>query len=347
MSGLIEFFRSQTVLNKLGLKFMTLPSHWESWIYKWWTPQISGYSWRDLTIGMETSIVMMGTGMLMSLRSTGSMMLGAITCYVFLAPWAMDQGIVVGGGFRNITLWALWGGVSMMTTSSLFSFAMSKGTFSGLADFFKKKKQEKKSQRDALSHIELPLKVSFIGVPILSLLIMYMGKSWFGIDYWLSVFAIPFVFILSIMAIKSTGLTAITPGGALSKLTQLANSILAPGNVTTNIMTAGITSEVCLSASNLLMDIKPAYMLGGKPRHQAVGHIIGIFCGSLVAVPMFYLLFDTGNGLDVRLFGTERFPMPGVTVWKAVADILSKGLSSPTPHSPVGCTHWRNFGHCL
>ena len=44
-------------------------------------------------------------------------------------------------------------------------------------------------------------------------------------------------------------------------------------------MTAGITGEVAGNASNLLMDIKPGYMLGGKPRHQALGHVLGIFDG--------------------------------------------------------------------
>ena len=72
------------------------------------------------------------------------------------------------------------------------------------------------------------------------------------------------------------------------------------------------------------MDIKPAYMLGGKPRHQAIGHAIGIFCGGLVAVPVFYSMF---NG-DISLFSTEQFPMPGATVWRAVAEVLSKGLGS-------------------
>ena len=45
-------------------------------------------------------------------------------------------------------------------------------------------------------------------------------------------------------------------------------------------MTAGITAEVASNASNLLMDIKPGYMLGAKPRQQAIGHVLGIFAGA-------------------------------------------------------------------
>jgi uncharacterized oligopeptide transporter (OPT) family protein len=91
----------------------------------------------------------------------------------------------------------------------------------------------------------------------------------------------------------------------------------------TNVMTAGINGEVALNASNLLMDIKPGYMLGGKPRHQAVGHCLGILAGALVAVPVFYLLIKN----DVSRITSEDLPMPGAQIWIAVAQVLSSGLS--------------------
>ncbi|MCB0376937.1 MAG: OPT/YSL family transporter [Bdellovibrionales bacterium] len=330
-AAFIEFLRTETILAKMGIKFLALPAHWDDIIYKFATPQIAGIPMKDLTIQMDSSIVMMGTGMLMSIRSTLSMLLGGIVCYFILAPMMINQGVIVGTGFKNITMWALWGGAAMMTTASLFSFLMSGNTISSILELFKTKKNKKAKQKDVLEHIELPKMVSYIGVPLLSVVIVLMGHAWFDIDYWLAAFAVPFVFVLSIMAVKSTGLTAITPGGALGKITQVTYSVLAPGNMGTNLISAGITSEVSLSASNLLMDIKPAYMLGGKPRHQAIGHAIGIFCGGLVAVPVFYTMF----GGDISVFSTDKFPMPGATVWKAVADVLANGLGSLHPTSQM------------
>jgi len=143
----------------------------------------------------------------------------------------------------------------------------------------------------------------------------------------LGLIAIPLVFVFTLIAVTSTGLTAITPGGALGKLTQITYSVLAPGNVPTNLMTAGITSEVSLNASNLLMDIKPGYMLGGKPRHQAIGHVLGIFAGGLVAVPAFYQIF----GGDISKFTSEALPLPGASIWKGVAEVLTQGLSALHP----------------
>jgi len=71
------------------------------------------------------------------------------------------------------------------------------------------------------------------------------------------------------------------------------------------------------------MDIKPGYMLGGKPRHQAIGHILGVFAGAAVAVPVFYAIFHN----DISLFTSDKLPLPGAAVWKGVAEVLSKGLS--------------------
>ena len=68
---------------------------------------------------------------------------------------------------------------------------------------------------------------------------MFMGNAYFDIDYWLSAIAVPLVFMFSIMAVKSTGVTAITPGGALGKMTQVTYSVLAPGNMGTNLISHG------------------------------------------------------------------------------------------------------------
>lgn len=320
-SALLEILRADTLLEKFKVKFLAIPHYWDNFIYKFATPAIMGTPLKDLTIQFDTSIVMMGTGGLMNMKTAMSILLGAFLNYFILAPYMISEGIITDATFKSITMWSLWAGAAVMTTSSLYSF-FSKPQI--ILQSFQKMFSKKEAKNDALEKIELPMWIFAVGIPVVGALTVYIGHVWFGIHYWLGIIAIPLVFVFTLIAVTSTGLTAITPGGALGKLTQITYGALAPGNVTTNLMTAGITSEVSLNASNLLMDIKPSYMLGGKPRLQALGHILGIFAGGLVAVPVFYSIFHG----DISLFTTDALPLPSALVWKGVSEVLTKGLSN-------------------
>ena len=321
ISAAIETMGNSKVMDAMRLGWLSLPEHWDDVVYKWFTPAILGTPLKDLTIQLDTSIVMVGAGGLMGVKTGASLMLGAVINYVFLAPYMIKQGVIHGVGFKNITTWALWGGVAIMTTSSIYSFlSKPQVILSSFRGLFGKKKN---GEEDVLKDIELPMWVFAVGIPLVGLLTVWAGHVFFDIKWWLGLIAIPLVFVFTLIAVNSTGLTSITPTGALGKLTQLSFSVIAPGNITTNIMTAGITGESASSAANLLMDIKPGYMLGGKPRHQAVGHVLGIFAGALFSVPVFYLMLHG----DLSLLMSDKLPMPAAQVWMAVAKILTQGLS--------------------
>jgi OPT family oligopeptide transporter len=329
LSALIETMRSETVMAAIKLKFLKLPDFWDEIIYNFVTPKIMGTPLKDLTIRLDTSIVMMGTGGLMGMKTAMSLLVGGFVNYFILAPIMIQNGAIAAANFKAITMWSLWAGAAMMTTASLYSFFAKPEVF--IEAFRKIKNRSQKKEKDLLSDIELPMWIFAVGIPIVGALTVYLGHAWFGVHYWLGLIAIPLVFVFTLIAVTSTGLTAITPGGALSKLTQITYSVLAPNNMSTNLMTAGITTEVALNASNLLMDIKPGYMLGGKPRHQAVGHVLGIFAGGLVAVPVFYAMFNN----DIAMFTSDKMPLPGAMIWKGVAEVLSHGIDSLHPTARI------------
>jgi uncharacterized oligopeptide transporter (OPT) family protein len=333
-------------LAKIRLGFLGVPELLDSWYYHlaekhaWWIPNIAGTPLRELTIRPELDIAMIGAGGLMGIRTGASLMIGAILNYCILAPLMIQYGDVFGGvdadgvmvvGFRRITTWSLWGGVAMMTTASLYSFfakpQMLLSAFKGLS-------RSKQRVEDCLKHIELPLWVSAIGVPIVGIYLVIIAHWFFGVAYWMGAIAVPMVFIFALIGVNSTALTSITPTGALGKITQLVYGGIAPGNITTNIATAGISAEVAGSASNLIQNIKPGYMLGGKPRLQAIGHVIGAFSGAIFSVAVFYPLFLRKNPAGLI---SEQYPYPAVTVWKAVAELLTRGLSE-LPTSAIWTT---------
>ncbi len=319
-----ELWRSGDFWKKWGLERFSLVEYWDDFIYKMgFTPKILGTSFRDLTLQWDTSLVLVAAGGLTGIKTGISLLAGGFLNYAILAPIFINKGVIpAAGGFKNITMWGLWGGVAMMTTSSLYTF-FSKPKM--ILDSFRLptsfRKGGKKTE-DVLKDIELPGWISAAGIPIVGALLVIFGNIYFGFSIFEGLIAIPLVFVFTIIAVNSTGLTSITPGSALAKLTQLTYAVVSPGKVATNLMAAGVNAEVSLNASNLLMDIKPAYMLGGKPRHQAVGHVLGIFAGAAVAVPVYYMIFKG----DISRFTSDVLPLPSATVWKAVSEALTRGL---------------------
>jgi OPT family oligopeptide transporter len=328
VSALLETLRNEGVMKSLKLGFLAIPEHLDEVLYRFFTPSILGTPLKDLTIRIDTSIVMLGTGGLMGTKTGASLIIGALLNYGVLAPYLIREGVIPSATFKAITMWSLWFGAALMTTSSLYSFFSKPQVFVAA---FKKMAARGPKTADPLEAIELPGKVSLIGIPLVGGVMVWLGHVWFQFGIMEGIIAIPLVFIFTLIAVTSTGLTSITPGGALGKLTQLTYSQISPGNIPTNIMAAGINSEVALNASNLLMDIKPGYMLGAKPRQQAIGHVLGIFAGAAVSVPVYYLIFKG----DLSLLTSDQLPMPGATIWKAVAEALTKGLSALHPSAQI------------
>jgi uncharacterized oligopeptide transporter (OPT) family protein len=338
IAAVLKFGQSSFVhagLAKVKLGFLAVPEFLDQWYYRlaakfhWRQPNILGTPWQDLTLQPELDIAMIGAGGLMGIRTGVSLMIGAVINYCILAPIMINRGDILGVvnaagelhyGFRQIAMWALWGGVAMMTTASLYSFVAKPQMF---ISAFKGVLSRKPRGADCVGHIELPLWVSLLGVPIVGAYMVWIAHWFFGVQIWMGIIAIPMVFVFTLIGVNSTALTSITPTGALGKITQLAYAAIAPGNITTNIATAGISAEVAGGASNLIQNIKPGYMLGGKPRLQALGHVIGAFGGAIASVAVFYPLFLRNNPAGLI---SADFSYPSATVWKAVAEILTRGV---------------------
>lgn len=295
-------------------------------------PRLRGIDVRQLTISPALDIAMIGAGGLMGIRAGTSLLLGAMLNYFWLAPWMIQIGDIkakadgVSYGMRQITLWSLWPGVAAMVVASFVAFFSKPdvitSAFRGLTG--------KKTGEDLLKDIEFPGWISLIGIPVMSLISAWMAYSFFGVPIWATLVGLPLTFVLSLVAANSTALTSTTPVGATSKITQLFYGLVRPGDIQSNLATAGITAEVVGNSSNLLMDIKPGYMLGAKPRQQAVGHVIGIISGAIASTFLFFALFtknvDPNNPATIENLQSKDFPMPAVTIWKGVAEVLTKGL---------------------
>jgi len=311
-----------------------------------YVPRILGTDIRTLGLRLTLDAAMLGIGGLMGVAVATSCLLGAFVNFVILAPIMIQSGDIAARVAPNgamvaisraeiVNQWSLWWGVTMMVVGSLVSLL-------GRPEIFVKAFKSMRSKRepmgtDVLRHIEFPLWISIAGIPIFSVLGAWVSHSLFGVPWLLAFISLPLIFVLSIICANSMALTSWTPTGALSKITQFSMGAIDRTNPASNLIPAGMTGEIASNASNLLSDIKPGYMLGGKPRQQAIGHVIGILAGALTCVPLFFLLFLTPDANGVRSTATiisEQFSMPAAIQWKGVAEIITKGLSA-LPFSAV------------
>ena len=304
-----------------------------------YVPKILGTDIRQLGLRVTLDAAMLGVGGLMGIKVATSVLLGAFINFVILAPIMIQHGDIVPrigptgavvpiNRAEIVNQWSLWWGVTMMVVGSLVSLL---GRPQLIVSAFKGLTGRKDMGRDVLKDIEFPLWISVLGIPLFSLLGAWVSHVFFGVPWLLALISLPLIFVLTVICVNSMALTSWTPTGALSKITQFSMGAIDRANPASNLIPAGMTAEIASNAANLLSDIKPGYMLGGKPRQQAVGHVIGIFAGAIACVPLFYLLFLPPDANGVRSTATiitDQFAMPAALQWKGVAELITKGLTA-------------------
>ncbi|MFA6582817.1 MAG: OPT family oligopeptide transporter [Elusimicrobiaceae bacterium] len=276
----------------------------------------------DYTLSFEGSLIMLGAGAIMGFRAAWSMLLGALINYGVLAPWLYSQGIINAAlGYKHIVAWSVWFGSAMILTSGLLAFSFHWKTVlravKSVTSSFGGKQEET---------AEVPMLWFFIGIAVLSPIVIFLEWWIFGIKIWMGAISIVMGFFIAIVACRATGETDTTPTGALGKVTQITFGALDPGNATTNLMTANVTGGMGLHAADLLTDLKSGYLVKGDPRQQFWGQFFGVVAGSLFVVPAYNLLIPTADVL-----GTDKWPAPGAQTWKGVAELLAKGFNTLHP----------------
>jgi uncharacterized oligopeptide transporter (OPT) family protein len=326
-----------------------LPHTLDNWYYwlveKGWAPlpRIMGTDIRQLALRPELDLAMFGAGALMGIRPAISLMIGMLVNFTIIAPWMImigeikplritDAGDAIFGRAQILNTWSLWWGVTIMVVASLVAlFAKPQVFIHAFKAVFAKRQPGADS--DPVRDIELPLWITWVGVPIFGALGVWMAWEYFGVPWYLGALSLPLIFVLAMIAVSSTALTGITPGGSISKIPQFIFGAAHPNHAATNLMTGVMCSEVALNSSNLLMDIKPGYMLGAKPRQQAIGHCIGIIAGCIASTPLFFKLFlskydpaeaatDPMHLQNVMAPDGGAFSFPGAVQWKGVADFV-------------------------
>ncbi len=350
LAGFINFISGESYMKLIQMKWLGLKSAWhlphalDGWYYTLAAkgivpaPKLAGVELRQMGVSPALDLAMFGAGGLMGIKPAVSMMVGMLVNFMIIVPWMISTGEIqpkADGSWSRahiLNSWALWWGISIMVVASMVSlFAKPQVFIEAFKGVFSK---SDKAKTDVVGHIELPLWISWVGVPIVGAVGVWMAHDWFGVSWVFGAVAIPLIIVLTLIAASSTALTGITPTGSLSKIPQFLFGGLDPKHPPTNLMTGVMCVEVASNASNLLMDIKPGYMLGAKPRQQAIGHIIGILSGALASTPLFFVLFtsdydpakaavDPKHLQNVMAPDGGQFGFPSAIQWKGVSDLVT------------------------
>ena len=233
---------------------------------------------------------------------------------------AVLSDAATGFGFYPIN-WALWGGTSIMVFSSLTAVAMGWKTIVRAFRGGTAASSASQTDLDEMKKLEVPTSWFIAGMIPITIGIVILSMLAFQMSWWLGLIAVVMTYPIALVCCRATGETDTTPIGAMGKVTQLVYAVVAAGKIVPNLMAAGTTAAAGGASADLLTDLKSGYLLGANPRKQFLAQFFGIFFGTLIIVPAWYLMVP-----DAATF--DKFNPPAAKMWEAVARALTQGLHS-------------------
>ena len=203
------------------------------------TGSVAGYggiSAKNLTLGLEPSLMLAGFGAIIGFRAGVSLLLGGLVAWGLIGPWGLSQGFVAqdpddpaASWFGPMIEWLLWPGVALMVASTLTRLLL----------------QTLAHRRQAGARIQSlgdgGTLARLIGVTVASALVVVAQVHIFGIHWAIAALAVPIAFLLAMVASRVVGETGIPPIGAIGKVSQLEYGHRSrPGEMTANLIGANV-----------------------------------------------------------------------------------------------------------
>jgi len=286
--------------------------------------KIGVYSFAGLFIGINWSPMLIGTGFLVGTRIGISLLIGTVAGWIILGPILAGANIIHGAGFSAVRTWTMWSAIALMVSSGITSLFLKGGMILRAFKAMKKVKLGKSNSLEFSFNSWLLIFISF------TILIAVLMQLVFNIPFWMTLLAVVISYLFSIVAVRIYGETDLSPVGAMGYGTQIIYSGVAPGNMLTSIITAGVSASGANQASDMMQDFKTGYLLGATPKKQTYVQFAGVAVGSIAAIPLFYAVIDA-YGL-----GSENLPAPSAVTWSGMAKFLSTGLHALPPYTYIG-----------
>ena len=267
-------------------------------------------------VGINWSLLSLGSGMLVGLRINASMLLGTGVAWI-VAPYALlHYGVLTERFTRNdVLLWVMWPATGMMVCGGLaglvLRWRMLVKTFRHLSVA-------------SVDGGDFPLKWVGFGVAVTSVALIVVQKVSLGLDIWMTVVAILLSLPLMLVGLRVLGETNWGPVSALSNMMQGIFGILAPGHIPANMIASGTTGTIAAESEAVMQDYKAGDMIGSSPKYLTIMQLLGTPVGAAAVSWMYPLLRDT-YGIVGDHAGLSS---PISRRWAGFAEILSRGVSA-------------------
>jgi uncharacterized oligopeptide transporter (OPT) family protein len=270
-------------------------------------------------VGVNWSLLSLGSGMLVGIRINLSMFLGMIVAWV-IAPYALLASGVINSTFtrNDVLFWVMWPATGMMVTSGLAALLL---RWDVLAKTFRNL-----SAASAGSDL-FPLRWVVVGAIASGAALIAVQKISLGLEIWITLTAILLSIPLMLVGLRVLGETNWGPISPLSNMMQGIFGLLAPGHIAANMIASGTTGTIAVESEALMQDFKAGHMIGSSPRHLTIMQLVATPVGAAAVSWMYPLLRDAYGIVGEHASLTS----PISRKWAGFAEILSRGLSALPP----------------
>lgn len=296
---------------------------------------VTGIVLANMNVGVQYSLLSIGSGMLVGLRINISMVIGGILAWVVAPYFLVKHGMLhdVAGKVidtpsgRQILFWVMWPATGMLVAGGLTALAL---RWKLLVTTFKSLRSAK------IGTSEFPLSIVVPGIIVCAIGLIFVQYHFLGMPIWMTVIAIILSLPLMLVGLRVLGETNWGPISALSNMMQGVFAAIAPGNVGANMAASGTTGTIATSSEAIMQDYKCGELVGTKPRLLTIMQLLAIPIGAAAVSLAYPYLVDQYHLVEGGHTGKLIDPATGELVkaglaspisqkWAGFAQILEKG----------------------